>query len=99
MTTPIKVCSWQLDHKFWHPETRPLIQLTPAKSQPDRHAPSEASAKPPSPLDAPETVSSHITRLLGKRCFSCGTTNAVQLKFCVECGAPLFRPGRAPGSL
>ncbi len=92
----LKIFSWQLDHKSWQPETRRPIQFTPtvprsaAKSQFDSHV--------SAPIDAPETIRAHITRLLGKRCFSCGTTSTVHSKFCAECGAPLFRPGHAPAS-
>ncbi len=36
--------------------------------------------------------SSHVTRILGKICFSCDSVNALSDKFCEQCGAPLFRP-------
>ncbi len=97
----VRVFCWRPERKLWHPETRPPIRVTPLigyaaapKAQEGEPGRREVSA----PVIAPETVRSPITRLLGKRCFSCGTTNAVRLKFCIDCGAPLFRPGRAPAS-
>ncbi len=34
----------------------------------------------------------HVTRVLGKLCFSCRSVNPLNDKYCCECGAPLFRP-------
>jgi hypothetical protein len=65
---------------------------------------SAGKAIPPPLLDSPEALESstaplmpmHVTRILGKLCFSCHTLNACDDKFCVECGSPLFRPTPPP---
>ncbi len=49
--------------------------------------PAPATALPETP-PAPR----HVTRILGKLCFSCRSVNPLTVKFCSECGAPLFRP-------
>ncbi len=41
---------------------------------------------------APRGSPPHVTRIVGKVCFSCHSVSAVRCKFCEHCGAPLFRP-------
>lgn len=56
---------------------------------------------PPPWLDSPEVLEAaapsqmHVTRILGKLCFSCRTLNGTDDKFCLECGSPLFRPSQS----
>lgn len=54
----------------------------------------ESNTRASIPSEQPWTprLHMHVTRVLGKLCFSCRSVNALNDKFCSECGAPLFRP-------